>query len=79
MCSECHCGFHKPCVPKSYQQHIPEEEGDSYLCHNCYHVTEYTDDENNEVNDVESDSDEEFLNTIKDRQEELGLKLFKFN
>ncbi|KAJ2941454.1 hypothetical protein O0L34_g3672 [Tuta absoluta] len=39
-CSECHHMFHKSCVPKSHREHIPEDEGDKYLCDNCYNVTD---------------------------------------
>lgn len=35
-CDDCTKCFHKLCIPKSHRIHIPNEEDDKYLCHNCY-------------------------------------------
>ncbi|KAJ9579458.1 hypothetical protein L9F63_000669 [Diploptera punctata] len=35
-CSECHKLFHKTCIPKAHQIHIPQNDEDDFLCHICY-------------------------------------------
>lgn len=35
-CGNCRDVFHFTCVPKKHKIHVPEEEEDDFLCHNCY-------------------------------------------
>jgi len=54
-CDQCKQKFHPNCIPKSHQEHIPEEEDEMFMCHMCYKE----DNESNSCKSVESESDGE--------------------
>lgn len=75
-CGECRKAYHKLCIPKSHLIHIPQEEGDNFLCHYCF----YTENDASNFENDESESDEEnegFLNIIRAGQKELGMSCIK--
>jgi hypothetical protein len=59
-CSNCHKNFHRSCVPITHREHVPDDEGDDYLCHFCYKEDseDSCDQVTNEDNSDDDDIDE---------------------
>ncbi|KAH9632239.1 hypothetical protein HF086_002874 [Spodoptera exigua] len=55
LCSLCNKQFHENCIPLPHRIHIPEDECDSFLCHNCY----------KESNSTSDDDDDDVINLFK--------------
>lgn len=51
-CDKCTKYYHEACIPKSHRENIPDKEDeDTFLCHNCYNVS-------NDSDSSEIDSDD---------------------
>jgi len=59
-CNGCKKRIHRRCVPKIYDEHVPEEsDEDLFMCHMCY--TEESDDDD-VISEIDSEEDSEMYN-----------------